>query len=45
LGAWIQYLDADDYLKPNKIAQQVDYLQRTEEAVDVLYGPVTMQYE
>ena len=27
-GMWIQYLDADDYLKPDKIARQVDYLQR-----------------
>ena len=44
-GTWIQYLDADDYLKPDKIAQQVDYLQTTEEEIDVVYGPVTMQYE
>lgn len=44
-GTWIQYLDADDYLEPDKIAQQVEELQASTQDVDVLYGPVTMQYE
>jgi glycosyltransferase involved in cell wall biosynthesis len=44
-GTWIQYLDADDYLEPHKIAEQVQELQAFPHDVDVLYGPVTMQYE
>ena len=43
-GAWIQYLDADDYLKPDKIADQVAVLQDIDTPVDVLYGPETLQY-
>lgn len=42
-GAWIQYLDADDYLKPGKVANQIRALQEIEPPVDVLYGPVTFQ--
>ena len=44
-GMWIQYLDADDYLKPDKIAQQVDCLQTTEEEIDVVYGPITTRHK
>ena len=43
-GAWIQYLDADDYLKPDKIADQVVELQSLDSPVDVFYGPVTFQH-
>jgi glycosyltransferase involved in cell wall biosynthesis len=43
-GPWVQYLDADDYLKPDKIKRQVNVLQQLSGKVDVLYGPVTMQY-
>lgn len=43
-GEWIQYLDADDYLKPDKIADQVAVLQDMDTPVDVLYGPETLQY-
>jgi len=43
-GAWVQYLDADDYLEPNKIAQQVEILGDAREEVDVLYGPNTVQH-
>ncbi len=35
-GDFIQYLDADDYLLPEKLAQQVDFLQKT--GTDVVYG-------
>ncbi len=35
-GKYIQYLDADDYLHPEKIQHQVEYLQRT--SADVVYG-------
>lgn len=42
-GTWVQYLDADDLLLPDKVAGQVAAL-RTDD-VDVLYGPVLMQHE
>ena len=35
-GAYIQYLDADDYLLPEKIEKQVSFLQET--GVDVVYS-------
>ena len=35
-GEYIQYLDADDYLEPDKIARQVRFLQETR--ADVVYG-------
>ena len=28
-GQWLQYLDADDYLLPEKIGQQIEYLAQT----------------
>jgi glycosyltransferase involved in cell wall biosynthesis len=42
-GEWVQYLDADDLLEPEKIARQVAALPKHPDA-DVLYGPVTMLY-
>jgi glycosyltransferase involved in cell wall biosynthesis len=43
---WIQYLDADDYLESDKIANQVEALTsgKVSSDVDVLYGPVTFQH-
>jgi glycosyltransferase involved in cell wall biosynthesis len=35
-GEYIQYLDADDYLEPDKIARQVRFLEETQ--ADVVYG-------
>lgn len=35
-GDYIQFLDADDYLEPDKIARQVRFLQET--GADVVYG-------
>ena len=35
-GEYIQYLDADDYLDPDKIARQVQFLEETQ--ADVVYG-------
>ena len=35
-GEYIQFLDADDYILPEKIARQVDFLEVTE--ADVVYG-------
>ncbi len=42
-GEWLQYLDADDKLFPDKIASQVEYLSKAS-SVDILYGPVTVEY-
>ena len=41
-GEWLQYLDADDYLLPDKVAAQMNYL-ATRPATDVLYGLVTKE--
>ena len=35
-GEYIQYLDADDYLQPDKISRQVQFLESTN--ADVVYG-------
>lgn len=42
-GQWVQYLDADDYLLPDKIAGQVAFLQQQPD-VDVLFSPVTIEH-
>lgn len=41
-GQFIQYLDADDYLKPDKIQRQVNFLKVT--GMDVVYGDWRHQY-
>jgi glycosyltransferase involved in cell wall biosynthesis len=42
-GEWLQYLDADDCLLPDKIAQQGRFL-AAEPACDVVYGPATLEH-
>jgi glycosyltransferase involved in cell wall biosynthesis len=42
-GEWLQYLDADDYLLPDKITQQVDYLAQAPNA-DVIYSPSVIEF-
>ena len=42
-GEWLQYLDADDYLLPEKVAQQAAFVGNQPE-VDVLFGPVTLEH-
>jgi glycosyltransferase involved in cell wall biosynthesis len=42
-GQWIQYLDADDYLFPNKIAAQVEFVIAYPD-LDVVFGPVTVEH-
>lgn len=42
-GDWLQYLDADDYLKPDKVASQVAALESCPE-VDVLLGPLIVEW-
>ena len=41
-GEWVQFLDADDYLKPEKIAQQFAEAGGGENA-DVIYSPVLIE--
>ena len=42
-GEWLQYLDADDYLLPDKIASQVSFASSIRPAIDVVYSPVLLQ--
>jgi glycosyltransferase involved in cell wall biosynthesis len=41
-GEWLQYLDADDYLLPDKIASQMESLAEVNSPVDVVYSPVVI---
>lgn len=40
-GEWVQYLDADDYLLPDKIVNQVNALDRN---TDVLFSPIALEF-
>jgi len=42
-GDWLQYLDADDYLLPDKIEQQISSLNQLPEA-DIVYSPSIWEY-
>jgi glycosyltransferase involved in cell wall biosynthesis len=42
-GKWIQYLDADDYLLEDKIANQIEYL-KTRPDIEVLLSPICIEY-
>jgi len=42
-GQWLQYLDADDYLLPDKLERQMDFLSGQPET-DVVYGPSLFEY-
>jgi glycosyltransferase involved in cell wall biosynthesis len=39
-GDWLQYLDADDWLGPDKIDRQIESLKKAPSDSDVLYGEV-----
>lgn len=41
-GEWIQYLDADDYLRPEKIGRQFAEAGQPEQA-DIIYSPVLLE--
>lgn len=41
-GEWVQYLDADDYLLPDKIEKQMDILFRNPKT-DILFGPILLE--
>lgn len=38
MGEWLQYLDADDYLLPDKIEKQIEFLKDNSQ-VEVIYSP------
>ena len=40
---WIQYLDADDYLLPDKVAHQAKFVNEYPD-IDVVLGPTTMEF-
>ena len=42
-GQWLQYLDADDYLVPEKVERQVQFLVELQD-VEILFSPHTMEY-
>jgi glycosyltransferase involved in cell wall biosynthesis len=41
-GEWVQYIDADDYLLPDKITDQMVFLASHADA-DVVFSPVTLE--
>jgi glycosyltransferase involved in cell wall biosynthesis len=43
-GEWIQYLDADDYLSPGKLAEQINWIDKNP-GFDVVYGAVMVVYD
>lgn len=42
-GEWLQYLDADDYLLPDKIEKQIKFLFKVPQA-DIIYSPSIFEY-
>jgi glycosyltransferase involved in cell wall biosynthesis len=42
-GEWIQYLDADDYLLPDKVARQATFVNERPD-IDIVIGPTTMEF-
>lgn len=42
-GEWVQYLDADDYLLPDKIEKQMGFLKLHPET-DIVFGPRTVEW-
>jgi glycosyltransferase involved in cell wall biosynthesis/peptidoglycan/xylan/chitin deacetylase (PgdA/CDA1 family) len=44
-GEWLQYLDADDYLLPNKIADQMRVVAEQKNEIDVVYSPFLIRRE
>jgi glycosyltransferase involved in cell wall biosynthesis len=41
-GDWLQYLDADDYLLPDKVIRQMEFIAPNPQ-IDVLFGPVAIE--
>lgn len=44
-GDWLQYLDADDYLLPNKVSDQMHLLNSRNFELDVVYSPTILRQE
>jgi glycosyltransferase involved in cell wall biosynthesis/peptidoglycan/xylan/chitin deacetylase (PgdA/CDA1 family) len=44
-GEWLQYLDADDYLLPDKVADQMRFLAENDNQLDVVYSPFLIRQE
>ena len=44
-GEWLQYLDADDYLLPEKVEQQMGPVRARDAEVDVVFSPVRVRWE
>ena len=42
-GEWLQYLDSDDYLLPNKIENQINFIQKNSN-VDIVFSPSLIEY-
>jgi glycosyltransferase involved in cell wall biosynthesis len=42
-GEWIQYLDADDYLLPDKVARQANFVNERPD-IDIVLGPTTLEF-
>ena len=42
-GEWVQFLDADDYLRPHKVQHQLKAIATAHLAVDAVYSPVTIE--
>lgn len=42
-GEWLQYLDADDYLLPDKVEQQIRFIAQVPQT-DVIYSPSIFEY-
>lgn len=42
-GSWLQYLDADDYLLPDKVARQVEFIKQNSDT-DIVYSPSIIQH-
>jgi glycosyltransferase involved in cell wall biosynthesis len=42
-GDWLQYLDADDYLIPDKVERQVGHL-AAHSSAEVVFGPAILEY-
>lgn len=42
-GDWLQFLDADDYLQPEKIARQLLSMESSGAEADVIYSPIATE--
>jgi glycosyltransferase involved in cell wall biosynthesis len=44
-GEWLQYLDADDYLLPGKVAGQIGFLASRDWRFDLVHSPTIIRWE